>query len=52
MLAEGTSVYKDFYESTTHSIINRSKQKGLKPVTANGYRLKAMITHTEGVYIH
>jgi hypothetical protein len=50
MLAEGTSVYKDLYDVTTHTIVSRNKKKGSKSVSATRYRLKSELSRREEGY--
>ena len=54
MLAEGTAVYKDLYETTTQRIVTSKKKRGKSsdagPVTH--LWLHSKLTRTDGVYYY
>jgi hypothetical protein len=52
MLAEGTSIYKELYVSTTQTIVSRNKKSPSHRTTAIHYRLKPSLTRNTSEYYY
>jgi hypothetical protein len=52
MLAEGTSIYKELYETTTQTIVSRNKKSQSRRTTAIRYCLKSSLTRNTSEYYY
>lgn len=49
MVAEGTSIYKELYETSIKTVVNKKKKGNAKSKSVTRRRLKDTLTRTEGI---